>query len=160
MRMLIVVFTVIIAVYNAASTISVSYKNCTSSNAIGKLDRIEFVPNSPQLDEKFLILGYGSTSQQLDRPSYNLKVDDGFINKNFNEDACEPFSYDFPLNTGSLDYNPIACPVSVGNVVTNITGLISSKAPSGTATTIMKIFSEANQAGAEVICVEVDMVIS
>ena len=100
-----IIVALTIALANAASSITPSYKNCTGSNAIGSLSRVEFVPNPPPVGKNFSIIGYGATTQSLTDPSYDLKVVDGaIINKNFDEDACKPFSYQFPLNDGALYY--------------------------------------------------------
>lgn len=99
----VIVVALTIALTNAASSIQPSYTDCTGSNAIGTLTKVEFVPNPPPVGKNFTIIGYGTVSQSLTDPSYDLKVTDGaIINKNFDEDACKPFSYEFPFNDGAL----------------------------------------------------------
>ena len=90
---------------NAASSITASYSNCTGSNAIGSLDRVVFIPDPPIVGQDFSIIGYGTTTEALTAPSYDLTIVDGsIINKDFDESACDNFEYKFPFSDGELIY--------------------------------------------------------
>ena len=42
-----------IMVVYGGSKLEVSYKDCTSANAVGKLDNVVFVPAQPQISQNF-----------------------------------------------------------------------------------------------------------
>eukprot|EP00486_Rosalina_sp_Unknown_P005706 CAMPEP_0201570694 /NCGR_PEP_ID=MMETSP0190_2-20130828/13041_1 /ASSEMBLY_ACC=CAM_ASM_000263 /TAXON_ID=37353 /ORGANISM="Rosalina sp." /LENGTH=167 /DNA_ID=CAMNT_0047994481 /DNA_START=36 /DNA_END=539 /DNA_ORIENTATION=- len=156
----VVAFAALCYISQAASHIEASWSFCTGSDATqcqyGKFANISgetFIPNPPPVGSNFSIMGTGYSLEAITDPSYEMHIQDGaFVNQVIKEDGCVPYHYSFPLNDGDLYYEGVKCPIEVGPVSIPLTAYIASKAPTGTATTVLKLFDQPKQAGNCVLC--------
>mmetsp|Transcript_38164 Transcript_38164/g.47310 ORF Transcript_38164/g.47310 Transcript_38164/m.47310 type:complete len:179 (+) Transcript_38164:41-577(+) len=159
------------SIWNDASSVKCNWRLCNANEAKGaKCSNWQQYGNitsvtciNPVVGNNFTIAGKGSYlgTTPIQSPSYDLHIVDGIIvNSHVDGDGCLPNQYNFPLNAGTLYYLPVQCPVQPGPIDINLVAYIASNAPTGTVSTTLTLWTEANESGQCISCAVTELVIS
>ena len=115
----------------AAETIELSWKNCTTNNALGTIDNVTFTPNTPNVGDNFTIYGIGETYIDVNYDGlYDLTVSsEGFPLGSIDGNLCNASYLDLEGDYGRIYYPGMPCPILKGDVSTKEIGWINPDGP-------------------------------
>eukprot|EP00483_Globobulimina_turgida_P001893 UN01895 len=161
MSVALLLISTLICSFNAKSILP-SWKDCSASNDKGTITSVTFNNGKTiPFGQNITIVAVGTTSEALQDPSYDIHIKEGaIIDQHINGDGCKDNSFIFPLSQGAFYWQALKCPIEAGSLTITLLANIASSVPPGTATSITRFYDQAKEKGNEVVCIEVDLVVT
>eukprot|EP01084_Bolivina_argentea_P127124 224899_1 len=119
--------------YSTAQTekVTLTWKNCTSANALGTIYNVTFDPKEPAVGVNYTITGVGATTIDLGYDAfYTLSVvAEGMPVGSIKDNACNASYLDLDGDYGRIYYNGMPCPISKGVFAISQIGWTNPNAP-------------------------------
>ena len=115
----------------SGTTITLSWSNCTSSEAVGNVYNVSFKPETPSVGENFTITAVEFTSMDLGLNGfYHLNVTSlGMSLGSITDNLCNSSYLDLDSDMGRVYYDGIQCPINKGMYTLPQIGWINPYAP-------------------------------
>eukprot|EP00483_Globobulimina_turgida_P007945 UN07961 len=149
------VFILWFVVAYSQKTLNVSWKDCTSANAIGSLTNAVFNPAEPQIGTNFTVVGFTTFNEDVVDGSYEIEIQEPILHPRHNGSLCEASFIRFPIDLGDVYYTGHSCPVRQGPCNIELAVYISQWAPTGQLTTYYRAYDKPDLGGNEIFCVEI-----
>eukprot|EP01084_Bolivina_argentea_P151343 264174_1 len=119
--------------FNAKSIVP-SWKDCSTSKDKGTITSVTFNNGkSIPFGQNITIVAVGTTSEDLQDPSYDIHIQEGvIIDSHIKGDGCKDNSFIFPLSQGAFYWQALNCPIKTGQLTITLLANIASSVPPGT----------------------------
>lgn len=138
------------------SKLDITWKDCSSTSAHGKVTDFLITPPEPNLGEDFAVTGKGEIDEVVkDGAQFSLEIQASWISKEVDGAICGDTHIDFPLGLATADIHGLTCPTKPGPIAGLKVGLnVSRWLPVSHATMQLKT---SDQSKAEIFCANLDV---
>merc|ERR1712023_188889 len=106
------------------------------------------------LGQKTTTVGTGSLDEGVTGGSFQMQVTAGVIHENWSGDICQAKSFQLPLNTGTITWEGLKCPVAAGSIKVNTDILLSGSLPASLTKSEIKV-SASSSTGDKILCIDI-----